>query len=100
MIDCEQETLIPFREAVKLLPHREGKPPHISLLYRWSSVGLRGIRLEFVQAGGTRCTSHAAVARFFNSLTEVEYPASVSTTPSQRRRQIEAAERKLEREGF
>ena len=100
MSDLQHEELVPFNEAVKLIPKRNGKTAHLSLLYRWSSRGLRGVRLEYIQAGGTRCTSHAAIRRFYQRLTPAETPAPVSKTSAQRQREIEAAERELTEAGI
>ena len=100
MLDLQSEELITFREAIKFIPRRNGKTAHLSILYRWSSVGLKGVRLEYIQAGGTRCTSHAAIRRFFQRLTDAENPAPCSKTPAQRQREIEAAERELEEAGI
>ena len=70
MIDCNRETLLTLSEAAKLLPaRRAGKKTHISCLYRWTKTGCRGVVLESLQVGGTRCTSKEALARFFRRLT-------------------------------
>jgi hypothetical protein len=64
-IDLASEQLISLREAATLLPRRrKGRRPHISCLYRWTTAGCRGIVLESVSVGGTRCTSREAIARF------------------------------------
>lgn len=69
-IDLALETLVSLSEAAKLLPRRRrGKRPHVSCLYRWTTVGCRGVILESVQVGATRCTSHEAIGRFFDRLT-------------------------------
>ena len=70
------EQLISLKEAAKVFPkNARGKHPHISALYRYTTTGCRGVILESVQAGSTRCTSREAVARFINALTEqVELP--------------------------
>lgn len=66
MIDLTSETLVSFAEACGRLPKRRaGRPSHPSTLYRWASSGLRGIRLETIQVGGTLCTSIEALQRFF-----------------------------------
>jgi hypothetical protein len=52
------EPPITLRQATRLLPHRRaGKPTHVTTLYRWAVRGLRGVKLETVQVGGTLCTS-------------------------------------------
>ncbi|WP_425613523.1 DUF1580 domain-containing protein [Anatilimnocola sp. NA78] len=63
------EQILTFSEAAALLPRRRaGKPVHISCIYRWTNSGCRGVILEAIQIGGTRCTSKEALDRFFMSL--------------------------------
>ena len=58
MIDLLSEQVISLTEAAKLLPARRGgKRPHVSCIYRWTVSGCKGIKLESIQIGGTRCTS-------------------------------------------
>jgi hypothetical protein len=98
MIDPNSESLISLAEAVKLLPlRRGGKPVHISCACRWSTTGCRGVILESIQIGGTRCTSREALARFFRALTYANHPHD--RTPHRRQQAAQAAERELEREG-
>jgi len=99
MIDPTTETLLSLAEAAKSLPRRRGgRPVHISCAYRWTKTGCRGVILESIQIGGTRCTSKEALARFFQRLTHTDsQPAA--PTPARRRRAAEAAERELIREG-
>jgi hypothetical protein len=62
--------------------------------------GVRGVRLETLMVGGTRCTSVEALQRFFERITVATdgTPTSCSTV-SRRRRAAAAAERELTREG-
>jgi hypothetical protein len=70
MIDSNKEDVITLTEAAQLIPRRRGgKKCDPSCIYRWTSRGIKGIRLEFVQIGGTRCTSRQALARWFSKLT-------------------------------
>lgn len=65
----QNESLIPLTDAARLMPcRRGGRPTHVSTLFRWTTRGLRGIRLEYVQVGGTKCTSREALGRFFERL--------------------------------
>lgn len=69
MIKIATETVISLKDASKRLPcRRAGRPTHRATLYRWSSKGLHGIKIETVQVGGTRCTSVEALQRFFARL--------------------------------
>lgn len=69
-IDLSREKLIPLTEAIKLFPRpRIGQKLHLSTIYAYTTRGKRGVVLESVQAGDIRCTSEAAVQRFFSELT-------------------------------
>ena len=64
--------------------------------------GVRGIRLESIVVGATRCTSVAALQRFFDALTaaaDAEHSSAVVPPPvsKSRLKTIEAAERRLAR---
>jgi hypothetical protein len=77
MIDTSVESLIPLAQSADELPRRrKGRKTHVSCLYRWSTVGCRGIVLETLQVGGTRCTSREALQRFFERLSQ---PVQVGT---------------------
>ena len=98
MIDANTETLISLSQAAKLLPSRRaGKRPHVSCLYRWTTAGCKGVILESIQVGGTRCTSREALARFFDALTYADDPRH-DRRPDRRQRAA-AAERELQRQG-
>ena len=69
MINLETETVLSLSDACARLPRRRaGRPASPSTIYRWASEGLRGIRLETIQIGGTKCTSVEALQRFFEHL--------------------------------
>lgn len=91
------EDLISLPDAAKLLPgRRRGKKPHVSCLYRWTTAGCKGVVLESVQVGGTRCTSREALERFFARLSRVSHARRRTVTG--RNRAINAAERALDSE--
>ena len=70
MIDIAKERPLTFGQASKVLPRRRNdRNVHTSTLYRWKD-GLRGVRLETIQVGGTLCTSLEALQRFFDRLTD------------------------------
>ncbi len=103
MIDISQEETFSLTEAAKQLPcRRKGKRPNVATLYRWSATGCRGIRLETINIGATRCTSMEALQRFFDALTAQAEHRPVPQPPrltATRRKQIEAAERRLAKAG-
>jgi hypothetical protein len=73
MIDHQNESVFPMSEAPTKLPRRRGgKKVNVATLYRWSTRGIRGVVLETIQIGGTRCTSAQALQRFFERLTAAD----------------------------
>jgi hypothetical protein len=101
MIDPQTETLISLTAATKHFPaRRAGKKPHVSCIYRWTKDGCRGVKLESVQVGGTRCTSREAIARFIQRLTEGAQGLPHQLTRPQRARLIEQASRELDEAGI
>ena len=99
MIDISTETVLTLTEAAKRLPQRRrGSRPHVATMYRWAQRGVKGVRLEALQVGGTLCTSLEALQRFFDILSEPRAPAP-NKRPD-RQREIDAAERDCERAGI
>ncbi|MBX9654742.1 DUF1580 domain-containing protein [bacterium] len=100
MIDSTTEQVISLTDAAKRLPARRGgKRPHVSCIYRWSTDGCRGIVLETLQVGATRCTSVEALQRFFERLSHHNKPEpspQPTRTPNARRHASERAARELE----
>jgi hypothetical protein len=101
MIDIGSDHLIAIRDVPKILPARcNGKRIHISAVYRWLLRGVRGTRLDSITIGGTTYTSTEAVQQFADQLSQARSPGSPVSrpsvaTPSQRRRQIEEAARRV-----
>lgn len=76
MITIASETLVPLRDAPKLLPPAPtGKPIHLSAIYRWVSKGVAGVKLEVIRVGGKNYTSQEALQRFAERLST---PAAAS----------------------
>lgn len=97
MIDLQTETVFSLTEAAKknLLPtRRAGKRPNVATFYRWAQRGVRGIVLESIQVGGTKCTSAEAIQRFCERLSG---PAEVLPFPTSvgQEKAIEQAIREL-----
>ena len=102
MIDIQNEEVVSLAEAAKskCLPRRrKGKRPHVATLFRWTTVGVRGVVLETLQCGGTRCTSVQALQRFFERCTDPSAPAKTNTTKA-REHEIAKAERELDAAGI
>lgn len=100
MINIQDEEVVSLTDATKHLPKRRaGKRPHVATLYRWAQQGVRGVKLETIQVGGTLCTSLEALQRFCERCTD---PSSrpPPSTPKSREREIKKAERELESAGI
>jgi hypothetical protein len=106
MIDSTTEQLISLADAAKTLPRRRrGRKTHTSTLYRWATAGCKGIVLESLQCGGTRCTSKESLQRFFERLSQPAQagaddrgqagPSVGRRSIAQRQRQSAEAARKL-----
>jgi hypothetical protein len=99
-IDIRSEEIFSLTAATKLpcfRNRRAGKRINVSTLWRWATLGVRGVKLDTIMAGGTRATSLEAVERFFAALTAQAdgEPVAAPPRPKARQRQIEAAERRL-----
>jgi hypothetical protein len=105
MVHINSENLLSLPQAAKYVTdkfgdRRGGRALHVSTLHRWTTRGIRGIRLEVAQIGGTRATSVEALSRFFDRLGGGEEAAPPSCSPSPRGRQnsrAAAADRFLEK---
>ena len=100
-IDVFAENLLTFSEVTKILPKRRtGKKTHVCTIYRWATRGLRGIRLETTQIGGSMCTSKEAIQRFFDSLHAVLHVDHPAKKIRKREKAITDAERRLHEAKF
>jgi hypothetical protein len=109
MIDSASETLLSLADAARSLPRRRrGRKTHVSCLYRWTTIGCRGVVLESIQVGGTRCTSKESLTRFFERLSGSGPTGTVGTrsgpipvrrTVVQRQRDSAKAGRELAKRG-
>ena len=99
-IDVRNERLIRLADVPKLkwLPARRGgKRLNCSTCYRWHQQGIRGVKLEAIKAGGSLCTSEAALLRFFHSLTNA---GSSPPPPVLRTADFRRAEKLLDQAGI
>lgn len=97
MVDTQTETVITFTDAAHVIPGR----PHVSQVYRWAQRGLQGVKLEWIQIGGTRCTSLQALQRFFVALTAARSGQPLpSSTPRARQQHVDQAVSELVSAGF
>lgn len=98
----DQDSLIPLADVPKLrwLPCRNGKRVHVSTVFRWADSGIGGIRLEFVQVGGVRCTTVAYLMDFFRRLRSGGRRARSGQATPRRTKQLQQIERALDEEGI
>jgi hypothetical protein len=70
MIDIGKETILTLGQAAERLPRRrQGKKTSTSTIWRWAEYGVRGVRLETIDVGASRCTSVEALQKFFEAVT-------------------------------
>jgi hypothetical protein len=69
-------------------------------MHRWATVGCKGVVLQTVSVGGTKCTSPALLCEFFAAIGGHKPAACApARTGRQRSRDIERAERECRRRG-
>jgi hypothetical protein len=66
MIDVFAEDVMKLADAAAICP---GGAVSTVTMYRWTTRGLCGSKLETINVGGTAMTSKAALQRFFNDVT-------------------------------
>lgn len=102
----DDDTLMPLAQWANhpRLPRvRGGRPPQRAALYRWASIGCRGIRLRTVQAGGCRVCCYRDLMDFFSRLGQAtgcysggdDQLGEMPRTAASRERAASAAEREL-----
>ncbi len=90
------EYIVSLKDACGFFPRaRRGRKAHVSRLYRYTRDGCRGVILESIQCGATRCTSREAIERFFQRLTAASNPGKATELASQTEAKVEA---EMERE--
>src|SRR5262245_61651179 len=97
-IDVFHEQTCSLSSATNLIPRRRrGRKAAVSTLYRWATVGVRGIRLETIQVGGTRCTSVEALQRFFDALSTNPQIQGCEKPPAVKSQLLKHADQSLDR---
>lgn len=78
-IDAARESVLSFGEAARYVGKLKGaKAVAFQTLFRWATKGCRGVVLESICIGGTRCTSKEALQRFFDGVTRARASAPAS----------------------
>jgi hypothetical protein len=86
--DIYHEKLITLPQAAAMLPRKRGKRVHVSTIYRWMNGGVKGVRLEYCEYGGTRYTSVPAMRRFSQRIAQrkVQSGAAIVSSPRSSKR--------------
>ncbi len=104
VIDLTREEPVPLAQVPKLrcVPRRPGgKTIHLATVHRWATNGIGGVVLETIRCGGTKCTTVAAIQRFFARLSEQSKPTGQPIrTRRQQRHAVAQAEAELDRAGI
>jgi hypothetical protein len=90
---------ITLRAAAALLPHgRAGKKRHVKSVFRYTTVGLRGILLRSADVGGYKYTTLEWIQEFIDALTAQAGGQPAPTAPvraASRERELERVEAAL-----
>lgn len=98
MIDISNDELLTLSAAARHCPrYRLGRKPHVATLRRWSTRGCRDVVLETIETPGGRCTTVAALQRFFNHLSAARNTASLRSLSTEDDGQHEVIETELQR---
>lgn len=81
-IDLKTEDLVSLGEAARLVARWRGTPCAASTIWRWSTQGMGGARLETIKVGRTTCTSIERLQRFFDELSRSERRTGPTTSPA------------------
>lgn len=71
----------------------------VASVYRWMQRGLRGVRLEFTQIGGSRMISREQLASFIQATTAAargEVTSTISRSPAKRDRDLARVDKQLD----
>jgi hypothetical protein len=100
MLDTQAEQMLPLAKLAREVPsrRRSGRGVQPSTVWRWTTKGIKGIRLESAVIGGIRFSSREALHRFFAATTAAADGITappVVRTKRQREAAIAAAEKEL-----
>lgn len=105
-IDLHTEQLLTLHQAARLLPPgRNGRPVHLSCIFRWVRDGVQTpcgkVRLEAIRCGSRWLTSREALQRFAEAQTpDLAERPQLPRTSTMRRRASERAEAQLQKIGW
>lgn len=102
-IDIQTETVIGIGAGCREFPP-DGIADATMARYIQKGVKIKAtgefVKLETIKIGGRRYTSKQAIARFIAAQNVDEVPAAPAISPTQRRRQAQAAQRALQEAGL
>jgi hypothetical protein len=97
-IDIDTDQLIAIPDIPAYLKKRTGKKTHIASIYRWVSIGLKGVKLTTTAIGATRYTTPAQLNLFFARIAEAKQARHANDVKTGMRRAQIARETQIERE--
>lgn len=107
----ENQKYLSLSQAAKQIPTSNGRPPSTMSLFRWCTIGVRGVRLEHLRFGRRIVTTPQALDDFARALAAVwaQEPAPPpaptvnrtpkARTPEQRQRDLDACQARLQKLG-
>ena len=100
MIDITNEKMLAQSKVPNWCEKYLGHKVNRSTVFRWSTRGARGKKLETILVGGRRFTSEEALIRFFNRATEAQDGGAIAQPCHVQTKGKTAAELYLESEGL
>ena len=104
MIDLSSEELIPIKMVPSLpcMPKRRlGRRLSLTTVWRWAMHGRDGAKLETVKVGAQRCTTIAALDRFFKESAErPQLSVAHASCTTRRAKRSKAVEQELSHLGL
>ena len=74
------QDLVPISQVGQLVPSFRDEGVSASTLWRWSRVGVRGVRLRITRIGGRTFVAKQALEQFFESLSSpIEGPTDADS---------------------
>lgn len=97
----ENEEPIRLRDVPAMLPRTTpGKPIHFITVWRWSTKGVRGVKLKTQPVGGRRLTYPCWVRQFLAALAAKDGQPEPADTTRKRTRELKSKNDALAAAGF
>jgi Protein of unknown function (DUF1580) len=63
-IDLKSDDVFPLTEVPGKIAPIVGRKVRVSTVHRWAKIGFRGVTLDTIKVGATRCTSTESLQKF------------------------------------